>query len=98
MASNPEKVPLSEQASSPVIPSPTPISGIHTRGGKPALRLPVDELQSKHPLVFNLYIQALSNWQKDGNAEVDPDNDDGTSYFQVTGLALLDPGFANDPY
>jgi hypothetical protein len=90
MGSNSEQVPISEQARSPVIPSPTPITGIHSPGGKPALRLPIDELQAKHPLVFNLYIQALSNWQKDGNGKVDPDNGVGTSYFQVNGLALLD--------
>ena len=69
----------------PIIPSPTPIKGIQSLSGKPAIRLPLEELQAQHPLVFNLYIQGLSNWQKDGNAKVDPDNTTGTSYFQVNG-------------
>ena len=67
------------------IPSPTPIVGVQPPGGKPSVRLPLDELQNKHPLLFNLYVQALSNWQQAGNSTVDPDNVNGTSYFQVTG-------------
>jgi hypothetical protein len=67
------------------IPSPTPITGVRAPGGKPGVRLPVQQFQDKKPLAFSLYIQALYRWQTAGNEKWDPDNVDGTSYFQVTG-------------
>lgn len=68
------------------IPSPTAITGVQTPGGKPGLRLPINVLQTQHPIAFSLYIQALANWQNAGNPVVDEDNSNGTSYFQVTGM------------
>lgn len=69
----------------PVIPSPTPITGVRGTGGKPSLRLPIDVFQAQYQFAFALYVQALAAWQKDGNEQRDKDNSNGTSYFQVAG-------------
>jgi hypothetical protein len=68
-----------------IIPSPTPVTGVHSPGGKPGVRLPVQEFQAKQPLAFNLYIQALGRWQQAGSEKADHDQRTGTSYFQITG-------------
>ncbi|KAG8158071.1 hypothetical protein KVR01_011832 [Diaporthe batatas] len=70
----------------PVIPSPTPITGVKVVGGKPAQRLPIDVFRIQHEFAFALYVKALSAWQKNGNEKFDQDNVNGTSYFQVSGV------------
>lgn len=74
---------------SPTIPSPTPITGVKTTGGRPSLRLPIDVFQEQYPFAFALYVQALAAWQKDGNEQIDQDNAKGTGYFQVVGTSAL---------
>ncbi|KAH8653861.1 common central domain of tyrosinase-domain-containing protein [Xylariales sp. PMI_506] len=73
-------------ATTTTIPSPTPITGVLTPGGKPGMRLPISQLQQQHPFAFALYVQALAAWQNAGSDKVDPDNVNGTSYFQVVGV------------
>lgn len=65
--------------------SPTPVTGVRTEGGKPGVRLPVQQFQNEHPLAWNLYIQALARWQASGTESSDRNAKIGTSYFQVTG-------------
>lgn len=78
----------------PIIPSPTPITGIQDSDGRAlhGIRLPLEELQEKHEFAFALYTQALLAWQKDGNEKKDSDPKGGTSYFQVMGMTYLYAG------
>ncbi|KAF2875899.1 common central domain of tyrosinase-domain-containing protein [Massariosphaeria phaeospora] len=71
----------------PIIPSPTPITGIVNPDGttRPGKRLPLAVLQ-QNDFAFALYAQALLAWQKDGCETKDIDAKLGTSYFQVTGV------------
>ncbi|ETS73379.1 hypothetical protein PFICI_14984 [Pestalotiopsis fici W106-1] len=82
----------------PEIPTPTPITGITTPGGKPGLRRPLAVFQKEQKLAFSLYVQALLAWQQAGNDKDDRDNGTGTSYFQVTGIHGVPPvKWQNDP-
>jgi hypothetical protein len=62
---------------------------VQAPGGKPSMRLPIDQFQSQQPFAFALYVQALLAWQQAGSPTVDPDNVNGTSYFQIAGMSFI---------